>query len=69
MYHIELIDADGVRVFRRLSLRSHSVALVRDRALWVLRRAHAPGSRVRGAQGVRVIDGAGYELFSAKAHD
>jgi hypothetical protein len=69
MYHIELVDADGVQVFRRLSLRSHSVALVRERAVRALRRAHAPGSRIHGAEGVRVLDGAGYELFSAKAHD
>ncbi len=69
MYHIELIDAEGTQVFRRLSLRSHSIALVRERALRTLRRAHAPGSRIRGAEGVRVLDGAGYELFCAKAHD
>jgi hypothetical protein len=69
MYHIELIDADGIQVLRRLSLRSHSIAIVRERALRALRRAHAPGSRIHGADGVRVLDGAGYELFSAKTHD
>lgn len=69
MYHIELVDRDGSRVLRRTSMRSLSVDLVRERALRLFRRAQAPGSNTRDPGGVRVVDGASYEVFSAMAHD
>lgn len=69
MYHIELVDREGSRVFRRTSMRSGSVDLVRERALRLFKRAQAPGSHSRDPGGVRVLDGAGYEVFSAMKHD
>ncbi|HEX2134740.1 MAG TPA: hypothetical protein VHG30_02385 [Microvirga sp.] len=67
IYHIELVDAHGTRVFRRTSVRSDSLGAVMERALRAFRRARAtdPGR----AAGVRIVDGAGYEVFSASEHD
>jgi hypothetical protein len=69
MYHIELIDVDGRQVLRRTSMRSSSIEAVRDRALAIFRRSQMTGVRSRVTRGVRVLDGAGHELFSASVHD
>ena len=69
MYHIELVDLDGSRVLRRVSMRSGSIGAVRDRALRLLRRAEAPAARSRALGGVRILNGAGYEVYSARTSD
>ena len=69
MYHIELIDTGGSRVVRRTSVRSGSIGAVRERALRLFQRSQTPSARGREADRVRVLDGAGYEVFSATVHD
>ncbi|HEY8383233.1 MAG TPA: hypothetical protein VIL09_13875 [Microvirga sp.] len=71
MYHIELLEpsAEGGRVLRRTSVRSASVEPVKDRARRLFQRSRAPGSRTAEVEGVRVLNGAGHEVFSLNVND
>ncbi len=70
IYHIETIEpeAEGGRVIRRTSVRSHSIDAVKERALRTFQRARVPHARDE-VETVRVLNGAGYEVFSISARD
>lgn len=69
-YHIETIEpeAEGGRVIRRISVRSDSIEAVKERALKTFRRSQLPHAR-DDVETVRVLDGAGYEVFSVSMRD
>lgn len=67
-FHIEVLgpdaDADGEeRVRQRISVRTAGVDGARERALGLFARARAPQRSGSPADAVRVIDGAGSEVF------
>ncbi len=70
IYHIETMEpqAEGGRVIRRTSVRSHSLEVVKERALRTFQRSQAPHSRDE-VETVRVLNGAGYEVFSISVRD
>lgn len=69
-YHIETMEpaAEGGRVIRRTSMRSSSLDAVKDRARRTFHRSRLPHSR-DDVEKVRVLDGAGYEVFSISVGD
>lgn len=64
-YHIEVLGRHGpeTEVVQRRSMRAYALAPVRERAIDLFRRARAPQRSGTPADAVRVIDGAGTELF------
>ena len=65
-YHIEVLgpsDAPEADVQQRISVRSAGLAGAQERALRLFARARVPQRGGRGAEAVRVIDGAGTEVF------
>lgn len=70
IYHIEAIEpeAEGGRVIRRTSFRSSSLEAVKERALRTFKRSQTPQAR-DSVETVRVLDGAGYEVFSISVRD
>ncbi len=62
-FHIEVIGPDGEEVVTRLSIRAANLEGAQERALRVFARARVPQRREEPAQAVRVIDGAGREVF------
>jgi hypothetical protein len=62
-------DEDGGRVLHRTSVRFPSPEAARERAVALFRRARVPQARGPKVDAVRVIDGAGYEIFSMSARD
>ncbi len=66
-FHIEILGpddestADAVR--QRISVRTRDVEAARERALGLFARARAPQRSGEPAEAVRVIDGAGAEVF------
>jgi hypothetical protein len=70
-YHIETVapEAEGGTVIHRTSMRAETVEAARERALRVFKRARAPQAHGPEVDRVRVLDGAGYEVFSVSARD
>lgn len=62
-FHIEVIGPDGEEILRRISVRVSSAEAAQERALRLFARARVPQRRAEPAQAVRVIDGAGREVF------
>jgi hypothetical protein len=70
-YRIETIapESDGAGVVRRTFVRADSLEVVKERALRVLSRARVPQARGPEVEAVRVLNGAGYEVFFIHARD
>ncbi len=69
-YHIEVIgpgrDGASIRpmdVLQRISVRTATVEGAKERALRLFERARVPQRTGNAAEAVRVIDGAGTEVF------
>jgi hypothetical protein len=66
-YHIEAIGFDAAgrpaEVVERLAVRSGGLEPVQQRAMRLFRRARAPQWPGAPVQAVRILDGAGAELF------
>ncbi|WP_342166754.1 hypothetical protein [Methylobacterium sp. SD21] len=62
-FHIEVIGPDGEEVVSRISVRVANVESAQERALRLFARARVPQRRDEPAHAVRVIDGAGREVF------
>lgn len=71
IYHIEIIgaEAQGGTILQRLSVRTNSFEAAKERALRLFRRARVPQARGSDVEAVRVLNGAGYELFSLSVRD
>lgn len=70
-YRIETIafEAEGGGVIRRIFVRADSLEAVKERALRVFSRARVPQARGPEVEAVRVLNGAGYEVFFVNARD
>ncbi|HZH52947.1 MAG TPA: hypothetical protein VEZ16_13830 [Microvirga sp.] len=70
-YRIETIapEEQGGGVVRRIFVRAESLETVKERAMRVFTRARVPQARGSEVEAVRVLDGAGYEVFSVSARD
>jgi len=66
-YHIEVLgpeaDESGDGVIQRISMRTADVEAAKERALGLFARARVPQRSGLPAEAVRVIDGAGTEVF------
>lgn len=71
IYRIETVASDdaGGGVIRRIMVRTDSLDKAKERALKVFSLARRPQSRDPEVEVVRVLDGAGYEVFSISARD
>jgi hypothetical protein len=71
IYHIEIIGAEtqGSAILQRLSVRTNTFEAAKDRALRLFKRARVPQARGSEVESVRVLNGAGYELFSLSVRD
>jgi hypothetical protein len=69
-YHIETMEpeAEGGRVIQRTSVRSNSFEAVKERALRTFQRSQLPQAR-DDVEAVRVLNGAGHEVFSISIRD
>ncbi len=61
-YHIEIIGPEDAPV-QRASIRSTGLDAARERALRLFRRARVPQRSGPAAEAVRIVDGAGTEVF------
>lgn len=70
-YHIETVapEDEGGGVLHRISVRLESVAAAQERAMRVFQRATVPQARGPAVDTVRVLNGAGYEVFSVSVRD
>jgi hypothetical protein len=70
-FHIETLEPEGEggRVIRRMSVRVETVDAAKERALRVFQQARVPQARGPKVDTVRVLNGAGYEVFSVSARD
>ena len=72
-FHIEVLGSDakssGDDVQQRISVRTETVAHAAERALRLFARARVPQRDGRRAEAVRVIDGAGTEVFRRSRFD
>lgn len=70
-YRIETIgpENEGGSLVRRTFIRANSVDAAKERALRVFSKARRPQHAGPRVEGVRLLNGAGYELFSASARD
>ncbi len=70
-YRIETVASEeaGGGVVRRIMVRVSSPEKAKERALKVFALARRPQSREPEIEVVRVLDGAGYEVFSVSARD
>ena len=75
-YHIEVIGpsddaypAPEDRVQQRISVRTETAEAARERAVRLFARARVPQRHGRPAEAVRVIDGAGTEVFRMSRYD
>lgn len=70
-YRIESLgpEAEGGCVVQRIFVRAGSAEAAKERALRVFRRARVPQNRGPEIDTVRVLDGAGYEVFSVSVRD
>ncbi|WP_132254950.1 hypothetical protein [Methylobacterium segetis] len=62
-FHIEILGSDDAEVQTRVSVRTSDIAGARERALRLFARARVPQRGGEPAEAVRVIDGAGREVF------
>lgn len=71
IYHIETIgpDDEGAKVLQRVSVRVESVEAATERAVRIFTRARVPQARGAKVDAVRILDGAGYVVFSRSARD
>ncbi|NBJ13401.1 hypothetical protein [Microvirga arsenatis] len=71
IYRIESIASQeaGGGVVRRIMVRTDSLEKAKERALKVFSLARRPQSRDGEIESVRVLNGAGYEVFSISARD
>ncbi len=71
VYHIEFVGsgAEGSKVLQRTLVHARSVAAAKERAMAAFRRARRPQAHGREVEMVRLINGAGYEVFSIGAQD
>jgi hypothetical protein len=70
-YRIESLgpEDEGGRLVQRIFVRASTVEAAKERALRVFRRARVPQNRGPEVDTVRVLNGAGYEVFSVSARD
>ncbi|WP_312895125.1 hypothetical protein [Microvirga sp.] len=71
VYRIESVASEdaGGGIIRRILVRTDSVEKAKERALKVFSLARRPQSRDPEIESVRVLDGAGYEIFSISTRD
>ncbi|WP_230533321.1 hypothetical protein [Microvirga roseola] len=71
VYRIETIASEefGGGVVRRIMVRADSFEKAKERALKVFSLARRPQSHGPEIEAVRVLNGAGYELFSISTRD
>jgi len=71
VYRIETVASEeaGGGVIRRIMVRTDSVEKAKERALKVFSLAQRPQSRDSDVEAVRVLNGAGYEVFSISTRD
>ena len=71
IYRIESVASEeaGGGVIRRILVRTDSLEKAKERALKVFSLARRPQSRDPDIDSVRVLDGAGYEVFSISTRD
>ena len=71
IYRIETVASEeaGGGVIRRTLVRVNSLEKAKERALKVFSLARRPQSREPEVELVRVLNGAGYEVFSISARD
>jgi hypothetical protein len=71
VYRIETIASEeaGGGVLRRIMVRVDSLDKAKERALKVFSLARRPQSRDHDVESVRVLNGAGYEVFSISTRD
>jgi hypothetical protein len=71
IYRIETVASEeaGGEVIRRILVRVNSLEKAKERALKVFSLARRPQSREPEVALVRVLNGAGYEVFSISARD
>ncbi len=71
IYRIESVASEeaGGGVLRRILIRTDSLEKAKERALKVFSLARRPQSRDPDIDSVRVLDGAGYEVFSISTRD
>ncbi len=71
IYRIETVASEeaGGGVIRRILVRVDSLEKAKERALKVFTLARRPQSRDPEIESVRVLDGAGYEVFSISTRD
>ena len=62
-FHIEVLGPEEGEVQTRISVRTHDLEGARERALRLFARARVPQRSGAPAEAVRVIDGAGREVF------
>ena len=71
IYRIETVASEeaGGGVIRRIMIRADSLEKAKERALKVFSLARRPQSRDPDVEAVRVLNGAGHELFSISTRD
>ncbi|WP_445504059.1 hypothetical protein [Microvirga sp. G4-2] len=71
IYRIETVASEeaGGGVVRRIMVRTDSLEKAKERALKVFALARRPQSRDPEIEVVRVLNGAGHELFSVSTRD
>lgn len=71
VYRIETVASEevGGGVIRRIMVRTDSVEKAKERALKVFALARRPQSRDSEVDAVRVLNGAGHEVFSISTRD
>jgi hypothetical protein len=71
VYRIESVASEdaGGGIIRRILVRVDSLEKAKERALKVFTLARRPQSRDPEIESVRVLDGAGYEVFSISTRD
>ena len=71
VYRIETIASveAGGGVIRRIMVRTESLEKAKERALKVFSLARRPQSRDPQIEAVRVLNGAGYEVFSISTRE
>ncbi len=70
-YRIESLgpEAEGGRVVQHIFVRAGTVEAAKERALRVFRRARVPQHSGPEVETVRLLNGAGYEVFSVSVRD
>ena len=71
IYRIETVASEeaGGGVIRRIMVRTDSLDKAKERAMKVFSLARRPQSRDQDVEAVRVLNGAGHEVFSISTRD